>query len=132
MKINKTLCKIILSLILILICSSSLCYAEEPAEVSQKLGVGISVEGFKPNISIDENNDSPAINIIIKILDLMRILGIIAFVVAVALIGFNMVLGSASQKAEGQGKLVGLVIASVVLFGGSSIAKLIIEIAEGL
>ena len=49
-----------------------------------------------------------------------------------ALIGFGTILGSANEKAQGQEKYVGLVIAALLITGGSVLAKLIINIAESI
>ena len=58
--------------------------------------------------------------------------GIILIVVSIALLGYNTILGSASEKAFSQEKLVGLVIAAAVLTCGSVIAKMIASIAYSL
>ena len=117
MKKNKTLCKIAISIIVFLICSSSICFASDLP----------TLDKFKPG-PVDMG--TKATNIIVTILSIMRVLGVIALVIGATLIGFGTIIGSASQKAEGQGKYVGLVIAAVILIGGTSVAKMIIEAAS--
>lgn len=68
--------------------------------------------------------------IVSQILGIIELLSQIAIVIAVAIIGFNSVLGSASEKAEWNQKLIGIVIAAGVLVATSKIAQLIINIAE--
>lgn len=65
-----------------------------------------------------------------KVLGVLELLSQIAIVVAIAIIGFNSILGSASEKAEWNQKLIGVVIAAVVLVAASKVAQLVINIAE--
>ena len=143
MKINKIIVKIILLIILIAVSSSCTCYARVVASPTDEEGgssnssstssggsgsVGLpnlNDSGYKPTVS-----QGRATSIISSILGVLMVVGIIAIVVSIALIGFNMIVGSASEKAVSQEKLVGVVIAALVLTGGSIIAKIIISLAE--
>lgn len=69
-------------------------------------------------------------SIISGILSVLTIIGVLGVIVAIALIGFNMILGSASEKAVSQEKFVGIFIAAVLLVAGTMIAKYIISIAS--
>lgn len=82
------------------------------------------LELFEPTISLGGTT-----TIIGQILGILRILGAITIVVAIAVIGFNTILGSANEKAEYQQKLVGVLFAGIFLVASTSIAKLIMSVA---
>lgn len=84
-----------------------------------------SLEGYGPNIS-----SGRATQIISSILGVFTVLGTVMVVVAIAIIGFNTILGSASEKAEYNQKLVGVIIATIILTCGSIIARVLIGVAE--
>ena len=122
MKITKIVYKIMIIIAVIIMCSSSICFA--------------GVENGKPNL---EGNYRPTVqmgsnskNIVSTILGVLTVLGIGIGVIGIALIGFNSILGSASEKAAGQEKYVGIVIAALLITGGSVIARFIINFAENL
>lgn len=133
----KILYKIILILALIIMCTSSICYAEqELPDIHDGGGKGIitgdglpDLDGnYKPTVQMGDSSK----NIVSTILGILTVLGIVVGVVGIALIGFNTILGSASEKAAGQEKYVGIVIAALLITGGSVIAKFIINFAENL
>ena len=149
MKINRMLYKIAVIILLIFMFNSFSCYAKE--EVQEDVG-GSSSEvtgGGSSTVSGDSSKGLPSIdsgynpvaslptggrtmNIVTTILSILTVLGIIAIVVSITLIGFTTILGSASEKAQGQEKYVGLFIASLLITGGSVLAKMIISVAESL
>ena len=145
MKINKILYKIIILTFLVIMCTASISHAAK--ELNDDLGGGgatsstestettgggstglPNLEEYTPQVTMGSSSKS----IISTILSVMTVLGVVTVVIGFALIGFNSIMGSASEKAAGQEKYVGLVIAAVVLIAGSSIAKMIISIAEGV
>lgn len=139
MKTIKFLYKIILILTLIIICGSSMCYAavELPDMPGDSGGGGGTISedglpdldgGYKPTVQMGTSSK----NIVSTILSVLTVLGIVAAVIGIALIGFGTILGSASEKAAGQEKYIGIVIASLLITGGSVIAKLLINFAENL
>lgn len=141
MKINKILNKIIILAICIIMCTCSTCFAKEESPTdfdggeisSSRVGSSVGLpnlndNGYKPTLSSGDR----ATAIISKILGVLTVIGIIAIVIAIALIGFGTVLGSASQKAENQGKYVGILIAAGLITGGSIIARMIISVAEAI
>ena len=143
MKTIKILYKIIIVTLLIMTYTSCVCCATD-VEDSQVGGNGTS-SGIESTTSSDiglpnlEGNYRPtvqmgqsSINIVSTILSILTAVGIVIAVVGIALIGFNSILGSASEKAAGQEKYVGIVIASLLITGGSIIAKFIINFAENL
>ena len=83
-------------------------------------------EGYRPTVT----SGTKAIDIISRILGVMNVLGIISIVVAITLIGFGTILGSANEKAVTQEKYVGILIAALLLTGGSALARMIMSVAE--
>lgn len=140
MKINQLLLKIILITILFISCSYCISYASETtppegetSESTEVVGDEAQMlpslgEGYRPTVT----SGTKAIDIISQILGVINVLGIISTVVAVALLGFGAILGSANDKAVAQEKYVGIFIASLLLTGGSALAKMIISAAENI
>lgn len=139
MKINKLLYKTILIIMLSVIFNSSICYARlsEP-EMNIFDGGGTTetetetvIPDGLPDLELFEPTISPggATTIIGQILGILRIIGAITIVVAIAVIGFNTILGSANEKAEYQQKLVGVLFAGIFLVASTSIATLIMSVA---
>lgn len=120
MKINKTLCKIIISLMVILICCSTICYATGLPNLGDP--------NYRPTVQLEGTPKT----IIATILGVLQAIGGILIVISIALIGFNTIMGSASEKAIAKEKFVGLFIAAVVILGGSTLAKMIASVAESL
>jgi len=109
----------IVIMIAIIICSCGIC---EAAGTLPSLS-----GGYKPTVS-----GGGATSIINTILSALTIVGICVLVVAIALIGFNMMLGSASEKAVAKEKFIGIIIAAVLLTTGSILARFIISAAQGI
>lgn len=118
MKINEILYKIIISTFLIIMCASSICFA---ANGLPSLG-----EEYRPQPDFGTTPKS----VISKILGALQVVGIILIVISIALIGFNTIIASASEKAAAQEKYVGILVAALLMTGGSVLAKLIISVAE--
>lgn len=78
--------------------------------------------------SIDTNPISRGI--LEKILSILQVIGVIGIVISVAMLGFKTVMGSASDKAVEQEKYGGILIATVMITSGISIAKFIISTLE--
>lgn len=94
-------------------------------------GTGLpSLDIFQPTLAPGEAGG--IMQIIGKILGVLRILGAIMTVVSIAIIGFGTILGSASEKAEYQQKLAGVMFAGIFLIASTSIAKMIISIVENM
>jgi len=160
-KINKIGFKVILIMILIVVCNSCMCYALPPPNDSNfSTTTGIFGEGasnqeeqetttnsgsttvqgnadlmlpdlgdsYKPTVS----TGTTTLGIISKLLGVLQVLGVVATVVAIAIMGFGLILGSASEKAAGQEKMVGIVIAAALITCCSIIAKLFISFAENI
>ena len=144
---NKILKVIIVMIILVMTFGSNIVYAtgQTATETTDGGGGGSSasssggstgdgtiqnLDRFKPSINLPSGGKAE--EIIESILGALTVIGIIGIVISFALIGFSSILGSASEKAQGQEKYVGIVIAAVIITGGSIIARLIISVAENL
>lgn len=86
----------------------------------------INTGSYKPTIS----NNSRANSMISKIFGALQVVGGIAIVISIAMIGLNNILGSADEKAQGKGKAVGILFGAIMIAGVSTIAKLILSVVE--
>jgi len=149
MKINKIFYIIILFVVLLMFGCPRVCYADQIRAPGSETGVAPEGEtqenasnlqgnssgglpnlkdsGYKPKVTL-----GVAAVIFSRILGFLTVIGILVTVVGIALIGFGSILGSAGEKAEAQTKLVGIVIAAIVITSGSAIANLIISVAESI
>lgn len=125
MRIIKILNKTIMMLLLIIMSTYCVCYA-----TSDDKGLPDLEGNYAPTIGIA--TDGNTVTIIGQILGVLTVVGIVASVIGIALVGFNSILGSASEKAANQEKYVGIVIAALLITGGSVIARFIISSAENL
>ena len=91
-------------------------------------GTNINLEDYKPTIQ----SGTKVVSIVSSLLSVLTVLGVVCVVIVIALIGFNEILGSAEQKAEAQGKLVGIIIAVLMITSGSVLARFIISFAESI
>lgn len=120
-KVSKIFVKIAFILVVIIISSSYVCYANSN-------GLPTLGEGYRPTISVGGKTET----IISNLLGALTVIGLITIVIAIAMIGFGYIMGSASEKAEMQSKFVGILIAAAIITGGSIIARIIISTAETL
>lgn len=86
----------------------------------------INTGSYKPTIS----NNSRANSMISKIFGALQVVGGIAIVISIAMIGLNNILGSADEKAQGKGKAVGILFGAIMIACVSTIAKLILSVVE--
>lgn len=151
MKTLKILYEIIILMMVIVMFNSCICYAAPPSDIKQEIfdggggggttpeeeeeeeevvtgGPGLpSLGGLKPTVELGSSK-----SIIETILGIIIFIGGICMVICIALIGINIMLGSAQEKAAGQEKCVGLFIAAALITGTCSIAQIVINIAESL
>lgn len=111
---------LMLMLMLIMICVNNVVYAEEELKYDE----------YKPVVTLEKNSETE--NKIALILNILTVIGVVGVVVGIAMIGFNTILGSASEKAMAQEKYVGVLIAALLIVAGSAIAKVVIKIAESI
>ena len=69
-------------------------------------------------------------SIVGTILGTLQVIGAFAIVLGIALVGFQILLGSANDKADGKGKAIGFIIGAIMLFSITTIAKLVISAVE--
>lgn len=69
-------------------------------------------------------------SIVGTILGALQIIGGFAIVLGIAVVGFQILLGSANDKADGKGKAIGFIIGAIMLFSITTIAKLVISAVE--
>ena len=55
-------------------------------------------------------------SIVGTILGALQIIGAFAIVLGIAVVGFQILLGSANDKADGKGKAIGFIIGAIMLF----------------
>ena len=63
-----------------------------------------------------------------RVLGLLQIVSAILAVILIAYLGFNMVLGSANEKADVQKQFIPLIIGVTIVFAATSIANLLLGI----
>lgn len=115
-------------------------YARDPDAFDKNITTDTSIKGdsstglpqldggYKPSANLGGTSK----NIVVTILNILTVLGIVAVVIGIALVGFGTILGSASEKAIAKEKYVGLLIAAIVITAGSTIAKVLVKVAENL
>ena len=86
----------------------------------------VDTDNYKPEIT----NNTRANSIISKVFGVLQIVGGIAIVISIALLGLNNILGSAGEKAQGQGRSIGILIGAIMIFGVSTVAKFILSVVE--
>lgn len=69
-------------------------------------------------------------SIVGTILGTLQVIGAFAIVLGIAVVGFQILLGSANDKADGKGKAIGFIIGAIMLFSITTIAKLVISAVE--
>ncbi len=88
--------------------------------------IDINPDDYKPEINSSDRFNS----IVGSILGILQVLGIILMVIGIAIIGLKTILGSADEKAEYQGKTIGILVGAAIIFGISTITKFIISVIE--
>lgn len=140
MKLNKIIFKISTFLILIIICNSCICYAENenldyvsttsesgsPLGSSLASGVIPNLDSYKPTAQ----GNGIITNATNKILGVIIILGVVLITVFIAITGFETILGSSEEKAVAKEKFGGYLIATMIITCGAALAKIIIKLAE--
>ena len=95
--------------------------SSEPSVNSK--GNPTNLDIFQPSVP----NSPKANDILGTILGWLQVIGIFIGVISIAIIGFNLIIGSAGEKAEMQSKMVGVFIGAVLVTTGVTIAKFIIN-----
>lgn len=127
---KKVLSKIILVFI-IFITTMNIQYQSNAYTYSGDSGIYIADSSINPDDYKPEVQNSSKMNSIVGvILGALQIIGAFAIVLGIAIVGFQTLLGSANDKADGKGKAIGFIIGAIMLFSITTIAKLVISAVE--
>lgn len=128
---RKFLAKIILAFVIFLI-TMNVQYQSNAYTYSSDSGIymadlTIDPSQYKPE---PQQNTNKMNSIVGTILGTLQVIGAFAIVLGIALVGFQILLGSANDKADGKGKAIGFIIGAIMLFSITTIAKLVISAVE--
>lgn len=127
---KKVLAKIILAFVIFLI-TMNIQYQSNAYTYSNDSGIYIADLTIDPSQYKPEPQQNTKMNSIVgTILGALQIIGGFAIVLGIAVVGFQILLGSANDKADGKGKAIGFIIGAIMLFSITTIAKLIISAVE--
>lgn len=129
---KKVLAKIILAFVIFLI-TMNIQYQSNAYTYSSDSGIymadlTIDPSQYKPEPEPQQNTKMNSI--VGTILGALQIIGGFAIVLGIAVVGFQILLGSANDKADGKGKAIGFIVGAIMLFSITTIAKLIISAVE--
>ena len=132
---KKVLAKIILAFVIFLI-TMNIQYQSNAYTYSSDSGIYMADLTIDPSQYKPEPQQNTKTNSIVgaemvgTILGALQIIGAFAIVLGIAVVGFQILLGSANDKADGKGKAIGFIIGAIMLFSITTIAKLIISAVE--
>lgn len=129
---KKVLAKIILAFVIFLI-TMNIQYQSNAYTYtySNDSGIYIADLTIDPSQYKPEPQQNTKMNSIVgTILGALQMIGGFAIVLGIAVVGFQILLGSANDKADGKGKAIGFIIGAIMLFSITTIAKLIISAVE--
>ena len=125
---KKVLAKIILAFVIFLI-TMNIQYQSNAYTYSSDSGIymaDLTIDPYKP----EPQQNTKMNSIVGTILGALQIIGGFAIVLGIAVVGFQILLGSANDKADGKGKAIGFIIGAIMLFSITTIAKLVISAVE--
>ena len=126
-EMRKFLAKIILAFVIFLI-TMNVQYQSNAYTYSSDSGIYMADLTIDPSQYKPENTKMNSI--VGTILGTLQVIGAFAIVLGIALVGFQILLGSANDKADGKGKAIGFIIGAIMLFSITTIAKLVISAVE--
>ena len=127
---KKVLAKIILAFVIFLITMNIQCQSNAYTYSSDS-GIYMADLTIDPSQYKPEPQQNTKMNSIVgTILGELQIIGGFAIVLGIAVVGFQILLGSANDKADGKGKAIGFIIGAIMLFSITTIAKLVISAVE--
>ena len=127
---KKVLAKIILAFVIFLI-TMNIQYQSNAYTYSSDSWIYMADLTIDPSQYKPEPQQNTKMNSIVgTILGALQIIGAFAIVLGIAVVGFQILLGSANDKADGKGKAIGFIIGAIMLFSITTIAKLIISAVE--
>lgn len=127
---RKFLAKIILAFVIFFI-TMNVQYQSNAYTYSSDSGIYMADLTIDPSQYKPEPQQNTKMNSIVgTILGTLQVIGAFAIVLGIALVGFQILLGSANDKADGKGKAIGFIIGAIMLFSITTIAKLVISAVE--
>ena len=120
---NKTLkiAMIIAMMIAVIVTFSGITFAATDA-------TGV-IGGINPGV--DKAGDYSGLqNMATRVISLIQVASVILAVILIAVFGFKFIMGSANEKADYQKSFIPLIVGLVVVFAATSIAKLIMTVAN--
>ena len=126
---KKVLAKIILAFVIFLI-TMNIQYQSNAYTYSSDSGIYMADLTIDPSQYKPEQQNTKMKSIVGTILGALQIIGGFAIVLGIAVVGFQILLGSANDKADGKGKAIGFIIGAIMLFSITTIAKLVISAVE--
>ena len=129
---GKKLLKVIIisiSIIITIFLLQQKSYADNDEASVGDSGVGSSIlntKDYEPSFEKSDSFNSK----VATLLSILQVVGVIAIVIGIAIMGFNTIMGSAEEKAVEEKKAIGLIVGAVMIFGVTTIAKFIISIVE--
>jgi type IV secretory pathway VirB2 component (pilin) len=129
-EMKKVLAKIILAFVIFLI-TMNIQYQSNAYTYSSDSGIYMADLTIDPSQYKPEPQQNTKMKSIVgTILGALQIIGGFAIVLGIAVVGFQILLGSANDKADGKGKAIGFIIGAIMLFSITTIAKLVISAVE--
>lgn len=129
-EMKKVLAKIILAFVIFLI-TMNIQYQSNAYTYSSDSGIYMADLTIDPSQYKPEPQQNTKMNSIVgTILGALQIIGAFAIVLGIAVVGFQILLGSVNDKADGKGKAIGFIIGAIMLFSITTIAKLVISAVE--
>jgi type IV secretory pathway VirB2 component (pilin) len=129
-EMKKVLAKIILAFVIFLI-TMNIQYQSNAYTYSSDSGIYMADLTIDPSQYKPKPQQNTKMNSIVgTILGALQIIGGFAIVLGIAIVGFQILLGSANDKADGKGKAIGFIIGAIMLFSITTIAKLVISAVE--
>ena len=87
------------------------------------------IGGIKPGLN-KAGNYSGLQNMASRVISLIQVASIILAVILIAVFGFKFIMGSANEKADYQKSFIPLIVGLVVVFAATSIAQVIMTVAN--
>lgn len=129
---NKTLkiAMIIAMMIAVIFTFSGITFAANDANAANAANDATGViGGIHPGV--DKAGDYSGLqNMATRVISLIQVASVILAVILIAVFGFKFIMGSANEKADYQKSFIPLIVGLVVVFAATSIAKLIMTVAN--
>ena len=121
LKIVMMIVMMIAMMIAIIFTFSSMVFAADSANI---------VDSINGGINMSDVNSTDLASKAGKVISLIQVASVILAVILIAVFGFKFIMGSANEKADYQKSFIPLIVGLVVVFAATSIAKIIMSIAQ--